>query len=82
MPRQSRIDAPGALHHVIVRGIARRKIFYTDTDRDQFLDRLGSVFEDTETACLAWALIPNHFHLLLKTGLVPLSTVMRRLLTG
>ena len=82
MPRKSRIDAPGALHHVIVRGIARRKIFYSDTDRDQFLHRLGSVFEDTDTACFAWALIPNHFHLLLKTGQVPLSTLMRRLLTG
>ncbi len=32
MPRQSRIDAPGALHHVIVRGIARRKILYDDTE--------------------------------------------------
>ena len=82
MPRQSRIDAPGALHHVIVRGIARRKIYYDDQDRDQFVDRLGSVLEDTDTACFAWALIPNHFHLFLKTGLVPLSTVMRRLLTG
>ena len=82
MPPKSRIDAPGSLHHVIVRGIARRKIYFDDLDRDQFLDRLGSVLDDTGTACFSWALIPNHFHLLLKTGLVPLSTVMRRLLTG
>jgi putative transposase len=82
MPRQSRIDAPGALQHVVVRGIARRKIFYDDTDRDRFLDRLGSIVKDTATACFAWALIPNHFHLLLRTGGTDLSTVMRRLLTG
>ena len=38
MPRQSRIDAPGALHHVIVRGIERRNIFRDDQDRYNFLD--------------------------------------------
>ena len=36
MPRKSRIDAPGALHHIIVRGIERRRIFYDNTDRDNF----------------------------------------------
>ncbi len=82
MPRQSRIDAFGALHHVISRGIARREIFLDDTDRDRFLDRLGTILLETNTRCYAWALIPNHFHLLLKTGNTPLSTVMRRLLTS
>ena len=82
MPRKARIDAPGALHHIIVRGIERRKIFKDDTDRLNFLDRLGKVLSETGTKCFAWALIPNHFHLLLRTGACPLSTVMRRLLTG
>ncbi len=82
MPRQSRIDAYGALHHVIVRGNARRKIFFDDEDREQFLERLGAILKETGTACFAWALIPNHFHLLLKTGPTGLSTVMRRFLTG
>lgn len=82
MPRQARIDAPGALHHVIARGIDRCKIFRDDTDRDDFLRRLGKLLPETETRCYAWALIPNHFHLLLKTGNVPVATIMRRLLTG
>jgi REP element-mobilizing transposase RayT len=82
MPRKSRIDAPGALHHIIVRGIERRKIFYDDNDRDNFLDRLGNILTDTKTSCFAWALIPNHLHLLLRTGVTPIATVMRRLLTG
>ncbi|MBW2544342.1 MAG: transposase [Deltaproteobacteria bacterium] len=82
MPRQARIDAPGALHHVISRGIERNKIFRDDADREDFLQRLGKLVEQTETKCYAWALIPNHFHLLLKTGNVPIATVMRRLLTG
>ena len=82
MPRKARIDAPGALHHIIVRGIERRKIFDDDVDRIHFLDRLGKVLSETDTKCFSWALIPNHFHLLLRTGACPLSTVMRRLLTG
>jgi putative transposase len=82
MPRRSRIDAAGALHHVMVRGIERGAVFRNDTDRNHFLERLGKILQNTKTVCYAWALIPNHFHLLLRTGPVPISTVMRRLLTG
>jgi len=39
MPRQARLDAPGVLHHIMIRGIERRKIFINDQDRDDFLDR-------------------------------------------
>ncbi len=46
------------------------------------MERLGKKLKETQTACYAWALIPNHFHLLLRTGATPLSVVMRRLLTG
>ena len=82
MPRKARIDAPGALHHIICRGIERRKIFDDDADRENFLERLGIILKETSTPCYAWALIPNYVHLLLRTGKVPISTVMRRLLTG
>ena len=82
MPRKARIDAPGALHHIICRGIERRKIFYDDADRDNFLERLENILIESSTACYGWALIPNHFHLLLRTGNAPITTVMRRLLTG
>jgi putative transposase len=82
MPRKARLDAPGALHHIIFRGIERRIIFPGDEDRDDFLERLGSTLKRTQTACYAWALIPNHVHLLLRTGETPISQVMRCLLTG
>ena len=82
MPRQARIDTPGALHHIIIRGIERRNIFKDSQDYRNFLDRLKSILTDTGTPCFAWALMPNHVHLLLRTGVVSLSTVMRRLLTG
>jgi putative transposase len=82
MPRKARIDAPGALHHVIVRGIERKAIFKDDVDRSAFLERVGSILVASETPCFAWALMTNHVHLLIRTAIVPLSTLMRRLLTG
>ena len=82
MPRKARIDAPGALNHIIVRGIEGRKIFKDNADRKSFIKRLCDILSDSQTPCYAWALIPNHFHLLLKTGLTPIATIMRRLLTG
>ena len=82
MPRQPRLDAPGLLQHVMARGIERTKIFRDDKDRQSFLERLANILEETKTQCYAWALIPNHFHLLLRTGKTPLSKVMRRLMTG
>ena len=82
MPRQPRIDSPGLLHHVIVRGIERGRIFRDDDDRDDFVQRLGKLLTETGTDCYAWALIPNHFHLLLRPQTIELSRFMRRLLTG
>jgi len=82
MPRQARLDAPSVLQHVMARGIERRKIFWDDKDCSSFLERLALILEETQTQCYAWVLIPNHFHILLRTGATPLSTVMRRLMTG
>ena len=82
MPRKARIDAPLSLHHLIARGIERRNIFRDNKDRYDFIDRLASVLSDSQTPCYAWALMPNHLHLLLRTGNTPISHVMRRLLTG
>jgi putative transposase len=80
MPRGPRLDAPGVLHHVIARGIERREIFRDDTDRTDFLARLSALALETETPLYAWALIPNHFHLLLRSGAAPISALMSRLL--
>ena len=53
MPRTARIDIPGLLQHVIVRGIDRRDIFLDDNDRCLFLERLSKLLADTGTDCLA-----------------------------
>ena len=82
MPRKSGIDTPGALQHVIARGINRQAIFSETVDYQDFVHRLGDILSTSTTSCYAWALLPNHFHLLLKPGDVSVSRVMQRLLTG
>ena len=47
MPRQARLDAPGTLHHVIIRGIEKRRIVDDDEDRKRFISRLGDLAADT-----------------------------------
>jgi putative transposase len=64
------------------RGIEKRPIFLSAEDRNDFLSRLGLLVEEACLKIYAWALLPNHFHLLCKTGRVSLARNMRRLLTG
>lgn len=70
------------MHHIVARVIGRRKIFNHREDHHHFIDRLSQLIGETQTGCYAWALFPNHFHLLLRTGAKPIATLMRRLLTG
>lgn len=67
---------------MIVRGIERRDIFNNDHDRQLFVDRFSLLLSETGVHCYAWALLSNHFHLLLMPTSKPLSYFMRRLLTG
>jgi len=82
VPRQARLDAPGTLHHVILRGTEKRRIVDDDKDRQNFVKRLGDLAEETETRIYAWSLMTNHAHLLLRSGPSGLPKFMRRFLTG
>ncbi|MEJ2689973.1 MAG: transposase [Deltaproteobacteria bacterium] len=82
MPRSARLDIPGLLQHVIVRGVERCDIFIDHDDRCDFTERLQLLLQEEEVDCLAWALMSNHFHLLLRPRVTTLAKFMRRLLTG
>ncbi len=82
MPRQARLDAPGTLHHVIIRGIEKRIIVDDKKDRENFVSRMGGIAKDTGTSIYAWALMTNYAHILLRSSEFGLSRYMRRLLTG
>src|SRR5258708_6783643 len=82
MPRGPRLDYPGALHHVIVRGIERRRIFRSVGARRLFLDRLAAWVLESGGGLYAWALMPNYAHMLLRTGHLPLSRLMQAWLSA
>lgn len=82
MPRGPRLDTPGALHHVIARGINQQPIFRDDSDRLNLVARIGEVLKYQAGVIYAWVFMANHFHLLLRTLKADLSTIMRRLMTG
>lgn len=64
------------------RGLDRQVIFRDDQDRDDFVRRLAALADARALTVYAWALLPNHFHLLVRTGTRPLPRSMRSLLTG
>jgi putative transposase len=81
MPRQARLDIPGALHHIMVRGINRSKIFEDSRDKILFLERLGKNVLEGQCSIYAWVLMDNHVHILLKSGRHGISTLMLKQLT-
>src|SRR4030066_1012604 len=82
MPRQARLDAPGILHHVMVRRMEVSPIFLDDQDRQDFVSRISELVEETGTKVLAWTLMDNHIHLLIISGSQGISKFFGCLLTG
>jgi REP element-mobilizing transposase RayT len=82
MPRGPRIDAPGAVQHLMIRGIERRAIFADDLDREDLAARLARILPESDCRCFAWAFMPNHVHLVTRTGSISVSRVMARVATG
>jgi putative transposase len=82
MARQARLDAPGAIHHVTIRGLEKRPIFADDLDRHDLRDRLELIVPECGASCLAWAFLSNHVHYAIRIGPTPLSQIMRRVNAG
>ena len=79
MSRRPRVFAPGLLYHVIVRGNQRRKTFRCDDDYKAYLDRLEKYRAKHHVRIYAYCLMPNHVHLLVETGSIPLAKFMQGL---
>ena len=82
MPRQARLDYPGALHHVIGRGIDGLYIFNELKDKREFLHRIKKRLDESSLQIYGWCLMGNHFHLLIQTGKTSLAEFMRSIMTG
>lgn len=82
MPRHARIDFPGAVHHVYARGIEKRDVFLDEQDRHELRHRIFINQEKFNAHCLAWAFLPNHFHLVFHSRKGNLPGFMRCVMTG
>ena len=83
MPRHGRLHIPGGCYHVMGRGLERRRIFYADADKQDFLDRLGETLARNGFPVF-WrgSVMTNHYHLLIRVGDQPLAKLMAPLLGG
>ena len=79
MARPLRLEFPGAIYHLTSRGNARHKVFFTDADRELFLNTLTRVVRRYDWVCHAYCLMANHYHLLVETPKANLSIGMRQL---
>jgi REP element-mobilizing transposase RayT len=79
MARPLRLEFAGAVYHLTSRGNARQKVFFTDDDRQLFLDTLAQVVSRYGWLCHAYCLMANHYHLLVETPKANLSIGMRQL---
>ena len=77
MPHNPRYDAPGCLHHVRNRGIARRTVFETPADARHFLSLLTRARRKGWIEITAYSIMATHFHLLVRSVDGQLSASVR-----
>jgi putative transposase len=77
MARPVRMDFPNTFYHVLSRGNERRTIFYDRGDYSRFLDTLGRMVERFQVEVHGYVLMPNHFHLLVRTREANLSRALQ-----
>ncbi len=82
MARPLRVEYAGALYHVMNRGNRRETVFRQQADYEMFLGKLGEACATHQVRVLSYCLMPNHFHLFLRTELPNLSRFMHGLLTS
>ena len=82
MPRYARLHYPGGVFHVISRCLNHEHLIQDAADRQKYLDLLGSTLERTDATLLAWCLMSNHVHLVVRAGDQPLERLVKPLHTG
>lgn len=82
MARTARQNGESGIYHVVSRGVGQQLIFESDADRRRYLDSLELLLGETGGSLLAWCLMDNHVHLLVRQDIGELSGVMRRLNSG
>jgi putative transposase len=66
MPRIARIVGVGYPHHIVQRGNNREKVFFDHDDYKKYLSLLAKYSEKKKASIIAYCLMPNHVHLLIR----------------
>ena len=82
MARALRLSFENAFYHITARGIRKENIFYSDKDKNVFLDKMNETFEKYSFVCYAYCLMDNHYHLFIKTPFANISQGMHYLNTS
>jgi len=82
MPRYARLNVPGGVFHVISRCLNREFLIDGPEDRARYLSLIGRAVERSDAAVLAYCLMSNHVHLVVRTGDDPLEKLMKPIHTG
>ena len=82
MPRYARIAGPNLFYHLMNRGIEKRAIFRKSGDYDKFMSYLSICNKKFDWSIYCYCIMPNHFHLLVRTRTHPLGHIMKSLQTS
>lgn len=79
MPRIARVPSKTGIYHLMLRGANRQEIFHDEEDCTRFLDTILRYKKKVDLQVMAWCLMGNHVHLLVKEGTESISNTMRRI---
>jgi putative transposase len=82
MARQLRVEFEGAFYHITSRGNLRENIFFKKQDKEKFLEILKRTKNRYEYLLHAYALMDNHYHLLIETPKANISQIMQNINTS
>lgn len=81
MPRQKRQESPTGYYHIMMRGINKEMIFRRDEFKSSFMEILSRKLEDTDIEVVAYCIMDNHVHLVLKGELIEIGILLKRVNT-
>ena len=76
MARPLRLSFESAVYHITARGNRKENIFYSDKDKNIFLEKMNETFKKYSFICYAYCLMDNHYHLFIKTPYANISNGM------
>lgn len=79
MPRQPRVYSKTGIYHVMVRGINKEKIFTKEIYKSRLVNLIKEIREEVDFNLIAYCIMNNHLHLLVKAGNYELTTFMKKL---